>query len=258
MSRLRGAWRVVRRVWITLGLAATVVFAVWSLIAYRATDEARRALVSDASVAVTDTTGATRFTPAAGRARSDAGLLFVAGALVDPAAYAPLARAVAAAGHEAWIVALPRRGAFGGAEDPALPARIAAIMRGPDGPRRWVVGGHSRGAVVAVQVAHTRPARLAGLVLIGSSHPRDVSLADLRVPVLKIVGTRDGLASPAEVRANAHLLPASTRWVWIDGGNHSQFGWYGFQPGDRRARVSAGVQRATMVRALLEALRAAG
>ena len=93
MSRLRGAWRVVRRVWITLGLAATVVFAVWSLIAYRATDEARRALVSDASVAVTDTTGATRFTPAAGRARSDAGLLFVAGALVDPAAYAPLARA---------------------------------------------------------------------------------------------------------------------------------------------------------------------
>ncbi len=257
VPRLRRAWRVIRRVWITLGITATIVFVTWSLVAYRATDEARRALASDATVVVTDTTGATRFVPAPGRARAGAGLLFVAGALVDPVAYAPLARAAAAAGHEAWIVALPRRGAFGGAEDPALLARVAAIMGRADAPRRWVVGGHSRGAVIAVQVAHARPARLAGLVLVGSSHPRDVSLADLAVPVTKIVGTRDGLASPAEVRANAHLLPASTRWVWIDGGNHSQFGWYGFQPGDRRARVPAGVQRATMVRAVREALRQA-
>ncbi|MBA3890466.1 MAG: hypothetical protein H0X64_08040 [Gemmatimonadaceae bacterium] len=52
------------------------------------------------------------------------------------------------------------------------------------------------------------------------------------------VGTRDGLASPAEVRGNAGLLPAHTRWIWIEGGNHFQFGWYGFQP-----RGSAGAHR---------------
>jgi hypothetical protein len=41
-------WRIVRRVWITTGLSATVVFTVWSLIAYRASDAARDATRSDA------------------------------------------------------------------------------------------------------------------------------------------------------------------------------------------------------------------
>ncbi|MBA3406320.1 MAG: hypothetical protein H0U13_16825 [Gemmatimonadaceae bacterium] len=69
------------------------------------------------------------------------------------------------------------------------------------------------------------------------------------------VGTRDGLASPDEVRENQHLLPASTHWVWIEGGNHSQFGWYGFQPGDRFARITRGQQHTAMIDAVLAALR---
>ncbi|HZF68146.1 MAG TPA: alpha/beta hydrolase, partial [Gemmatirosa sp.] len=99
-----------------------------------------------------------------------------------------------------------------------------------------------------------RPAGLAGLILIGTSHPRDVDLSALQVPVTKIVGTRDGLARPADVERNRGLLPAGTRWVWIAGGNHSQFGWYGFQPGDRRPTVAAAAQRAVMIRAVLDAL----
>jgi hypothetical protein len=92
------------------------------------------------------------------------------------------------------------------------------------------------------------------LVLIGTTHPRDVDLSKLVTPITKIVGTRDGIAKPADVEANRGKLPASTQWVWIDGGNHSQFGWYGFQPGDRRAGVSAEAQRATMIRTVLSAL----
>jgi hypothetical protein len=77
----------------------------------------------------------------------------------------------------------------------------------------------------------------------------------VRAPVTKIVGTRDGLASRAEVEANREKLPSETRWLWIDGGNHSQFGWYGFQPGDRRATVDAATQRATLIRGVIDALR---
>ena len=251
---------LVRRVWALLGAAAGVGFVGWSLVAYRAAPEARAALRGDtARVLVRHDDGLWRFDPAgaAAVAAPAVGLLVFPGALVDPVAYAPLARAAAEAGFPARIVELPRRGAFGGAKDPVIAVRAGAVMREPGQPRRWVVAGHSRGAVVASTLAAEGLDAMAGLVLIGSSHPRDVSLAALRVPVTKIVGSRDGLASPEEVEANRHLLPAGTTWVRLEGGNHSQFGWYGFQPGDRRATISADSQRAAMTRAVLAALREA-
>jgi len=257
MPDRRRIWPIIRRVWITLGLAATAVFVVWSLVAYRATSEARAALRSDSLVAVERGEGVWRFQPG-DTDTARASLVFFPGALVDPRAYAPLARAVAAAGHRAILVELPRRGAFGGAESPELRARIRNVLAAEGGPAGFVVGGHSRGGVVASQVAATDPAGLSGLVLIGTSHPRDQDLSWLDIPVTKIVGTRDGLASPHEVRQNARLLPGHTRWIWIEGGNHSQFGWYGFQPMDRRPRTDAANQRRRMVKGVLELLRQAG
>jgi len=128
-------------------------------------------------------------------------------------------------------------------------------MRQSGETERWVVAGHSRGAVVASTFAATYPAHVAGLVLIGTTHPRDVDLSTLTVPVAKILGTRDGIASERRSNANRHLLPASAHWVRIEGGNHSQFGWYGFQPGDRFATITATEQRAQMLAALLDVLR---
>lgn len=250
MKRLRRAWPIVRRVWITCGLGATVVFVTWSLLAYRANGEARDATESDASVAVERADGVWRFRPAEGSERSTE-LLFVPGALVDPRAYAPLARAVAEAGYVTTLVPLPRRGAFGGAESPELLARLRSSAQAATS---LVMAGHSRGAVVLSRWVSNNPQTVDGLAIIGSSHPRDQDLSTLSIPVVKIVGTRDGLASPEEVRENAALLPDQTRWVWIEGGNHSQFGWYGFQPMDRRPRISATQQRAMMVREVLELL----
>ncbi len=246
-------WPRIRRIWATVGTIAFVVFTSWSLLAYRASSDAQDALVSDDSVTVSHADGARTFKPGAERARATTRLLFIAGSLVDPAAYAPLARAVALAGYPATILELPRRGAFGGAEDPELYLRARGILRN-DPRERWVLGGHSRGAVVATQLAHEGAQGIAALLIIGSSHPRDVSLAEWKLPITKIVGTRDGLASPEEVRANMPFLPASARFVWVEGGNHSQFGWYGFQPGDRRARISADEQRAIMIRTVLETM----
>jgi pimeloyl-ACP methyl ester carboxylesterase len=250
----RQLWKRIRQVWITAGLSATAIFVVWSLIAYRASDTARDALRADVDVNVTHDGAVWYFTPRRPPAVPRAGLVFFPGALVDPVAYAPLARAVAAAGSRSYIVELPRRGAFGGAESPEVWARLRTVLQQPTTPARWVAAGHSRGAVVASQVANAPPSGFSGLVLIGTSHPRDVDLSRLTVPVTKVAGTQDGLASRAEVEQNRGKLPPATRWVWVEGGNHSQFGWYGFQPGDRRATIDASVQRAMMIRAVLDAL----
>lgn len=250
----RRVWRVVRRVWITLGLGATAVFVAWSLIAYRADREAREAWGPTEAVRVVEPrAGLREFTPRT-RDRPEVRLVFFPGALVDPMAYAPLMQAVAEAGYGATLVALPRRGAFGGAESEELVRRVSAALRPSAEGQRIVVGGHSRGGVVASSVVASRASSVHGLVLIGTSHPRDVDLSGFDGPVAKIVGTRDGLASESEVRTNAPLLPPQTEWTWIDGGNHSQFGWYGFQPMDRRARIGEAEQRAIMIDGVLRLL----
>ncbi len=244
-------WQRFKRLWVTTGLVFTVVFVAWSLIAYRANAEARAGAVSDATVANVRADGVWRFS---GAKTSDVGLLFFPGALVDPVAYAPLARAVAAAGYPVTMVELPRRGAFGGANDPELLEHALSEMNRTPSVKRWVVAGHSRGAVAAVDMAATYPARIAGLALMGTTHPRDHDLSRLTVPVLKIMGTNDGVAPERKTNENRRLLPVATRWVRIDGGNHSQFGWYGFQPGDRFAGISAEQQHARTLSALLDLL----
>ena len=251
----RRLWRRIRIVWITAGITATIIFVAWSLIAYRPSAVAHAATVPDPKVSVTYQDGIWSFTPAR-PVNTASGLVFFPGALVDPVAYAPLLRASAAAGFPAYMIELPRRGAFGGGDDPEVMRRLDRLLARSDAPRRWIAAGHSRGAVVACAVAVAGRAGLSGVVLIGTSHPRDVDLSGLAVPVTKIVGTRDGLASREEVEANRSKLPVSTRWVWIEGGNHSHFGWYGFQPGDGRATIPAAEQRDVMVRAVLDALNA--
>lgn len=251
----REVWKVIKRIWITVGVGGTIIFIAWSLIAFRANGEAHAAALSDARVSVTRAGGIWNFsrlnpaTPLKATA-----LIFFPGSLVDPTAYAPLARMAAEAGFPVYMVELPRRGAFGGADSPQIREHLRAVIQGNPAIKHWVLAGHSRGAVVACEMASEGFEGFAGLILIGTSHPRDVSLVALTIPVTKIVGSRDGLASPQEVEENKSKLPLSTRWVRIEGGNHSQFGWYGFQPGDRWAAVSAEAQRAEMLRAVLETL----
>lgn len=251
----RSGWQRFRRIWATTGISLTVVFVVWSLIAYRANGDARAATVSDAVVTNTRADGVWRFTPVAQGTPAAVGLVFFPGALVDPTAYAPLARAVAEAGYPVIVMELPKRGAFGGADDPALFARSVAAVRADD--TRWVVAGHSRGAGVAATFASRYAREIAGLVLLGTTHPRDVDLSGLTIPVTKVLGTKDGVAPESRSNENRHLLPAATTWVRIEGGNHSQFGWYGFQPGDHRAGIDAHEQHRQVLAALLAVMRAA-
>jgi pimeloyl-ACP methyl ester carboxylesterase len=180
-----------------VGLAGTVVFIGWSLLAYRASSIAQVASQSDSAVTIEHVDGIWSFLPRGNDAAQRPALIVSPDALVSPVAYAPLVRAVAIGGFQA-----------------------------------------------AAQLASTQPAGFSGLILIGTTHPRDVDLRSLTAPVTKIVGTRDGIAKPQDVEANRAKLPAPTHWVWVEGGNHSQFGWYGFQPGDRPASMPADGQHA--------------
>jgi len=248
-------WRSrLHRVWVTTGSIAGLVFIVWSLLAYRASGGAHASLESSPTVRVEALDGYWRFTP---RQSSGTGLLFFPGALVDPVAYAPIVRAVAERGHTVLLIQVPRRGAMGGAESEELFNRYSRAVRDTEasgGPKFWVVGGHSRGGVISCNVARSRPSWLRGLVLIGTSHPRDFSIASLPIPMTQIYGTRDTVADVEKVIAARRNLPPAIEIVEIDGGNHSQFGSYGFQPGDWPATISREEQHNRTVAAIVAAL----
>ena len=92
------------------------------------------------------------------------------------------------------------------------------------------------------------------LVLVGTSHPRDIDLRDAPFAVVQLLGDRDPIASPTRAERNRHRLPAHARRHVLPGANHSQFGDYGFQPGDRFAGMPRHAQRAATAAVLHAAL----
>ena len=226
-------------------------FLVYMYVESRATEEARLALHSDATVRVTVRSDDVLFEPAEVQ-RAAAGLLFLPGTPVDPIAYAPVAKAIAARGHATAIVFLPRRG-LASADSSRLADRAGEAMRAL-GARRWVIAGHSRGGEFGSRLVLNDPDRYAALVLIATTHPRSFSLANTSVDVIQISGDRDGTTSDEALAAARAMLPASTRRVVIPGANHSQFGFYGRHPFDGTPAISHANQIARTVDILLGVL----
>jgi hypothetical protein len=188
MVRRRGVWPVIRRIWITTGITATVVFVTWSLWAYRASSAAHAAMVSDEQVDVVRGAHHWTFLPRA--AVLPVGLLFFPGS---------------ARGSGRLCSAAPPRCRSG------LPGRA----RAGTAPRRV---RRRRRRRAAQPRCHRHGVGRAGLALGGR-------------------------------------LPPGTRHVRIDGGNHSQFGAYGFQPGDWPATISRTEQQRQTLEAVLRMLR---
>jgi len=110
------------------------------------------------------------------------------------------------------------------------------------------------GGAVAAQFVHEDPKRIRGLILIGTTHPRDFDLSSFAGDVTKVYGTEDLVARQAQSEANKKLLPAGTTWVRVEGGNHAQFGFYGTQFGDGKATISRERQQQEAGEALVKAM----
>ncbi len=236
--------------WGLLALALIIVLAVvggWAYVALsgRPMPEAVAAMQSDDKVRVT-TDRWLAFEPT--HDVRPVGFIFYPGAFVHPEAYAPAARALAEQGYPTVIVPMPLNLAV------LAPNRAKEVIAAYPEIPRWVVGGHSLGGAMAARFMLENPDMVQGLAL-WAAYPADTdSLAEYSVAVSSIYGTLDGLATPAKIEASKKLLPESTRYVGIEGGNHAQFGWYGPQRGDNPATISREEQQAAVVAATAELL----
>jgi pimeloyl-ACP methyl ester carboxylesterase len=120
---------------------------------------------------------------------------------------------------------------------------------------RWAIGGHSLGGAMAARYVYTHPEIVEGLVL-WAAYPAESDDLTARedLVVSSIYGTEDGLATVEKVESSRGLLPPSSSFVAIPGGNHAQFGSYGDQSGDRPASISRDQQQGMVVEATLAVL----
>lgn len=244
MKRLLG--RVLAAFGILLALAVTGLV-VWGRTPQPAGDTARAALVSDMSVTV-DLEPWITFQPRA--AVPSVGLILYPGGHVDPRAYAPLAREIAARGYQVVLVPMPLSLAV------LAPDAALDVMGAYPWVRVWAIGGHSLGGAMAARFAYTHPQSVKGLVLWAAYPASTDDLSEFGLIVASIYGTRDGLSTSDKIDASRPLLPGDTLWIPIEGGNHAQFGDYGPQAGDKPATISAAQQQGQAVEASVRVLQA--
>src|SRR5262245_50284267 len=200
MKRLR---QIIRTIWISFG----ILFFLWMANSFRAQGFDKSVLESDSKITITETSHFLSFRPNA--SPQPTGLILFPGGMVQPEAYAPLARTIAEQGYAVFIVKLPWGSAPLESQQTSVMERALEIMKSNKTVEHWLVGGHSRGAAIASRFALSHGDAFDGLLLIGTSHPKEPAfdLSASTLQVTKVYTSNDGLASLEEVVANAMYLP---------------------------------------------------
>ena len=230
---------------VALVLIGVAGFLVWTSNPYQPMPEALAALESDSIVQVQKESWLV-FKPRASEPTT--GFIFYPGGLVDYRAYAPAAKSIAAQGYLVVIVPMPLNLAFFDAN------RANDVIAKYPVIKRWAIGGHSLGGVAAAMFVKSNP-NAVNAIAFWASYPAE-GMTDSHVTALSIYCTNDGGIN--QLLASRNLMPASTRWVEIQGGNHAQFGYYGIQSGDGTASISREEQQKQTVSATVELLKQIG
>lgn len=240
---------ILRFVWVTAGL----LFIIWQVRSFQAQGFAFDTLPQSPEIYIAKEGKTLEIMPIE-RSQST-GLIFYPGGMVEPRAYLPLAHALAQEGYPIIIVKLPFRSALLAEQEDAVHGYVRETIQASI-LDHWAVGGHSRGAALAARFVHRYPSAADALILMGTTHPKEAefSLANLDIPVTKIYATNDGIANAETIFANRYLLPDHSNFVPIVGGNHSQFGYYGFQFLDNSATISRAEQQEAIVQIITSLL----
>ena len=195
---------------------------------YFAQDSAKEALQSNEQTTVSFEKDWIHFAPT--EEAFEIGVVFYPGGKVEAEAYAPIIRKISDAGISSYIVYVTGGLAI-------LDQNAALGVFDTEPLEKWIVSGHSLGGVAAAKVSSDE--RVVGLSLWASYPASGNDLSTSAIAVQSIVGTDDGVLNWEKWNEAKENLPSSTQWMEIEGGNHSQFGDYGFQDGDNVASISA-------------------
>jgi hypothetical protein len=201
------------------------------------------------------------FSPASGTPTE--ALIIYPGGCVDAGAYAPEAHDIAAAGYLVALVPMPEYIAIFGID------RADAVISNYPTIQKWSIAGHSLGGVNACwyvenkQGTYSNAHKINGLVLWASYPEENTYLTTYPIKAMSIWGTNDGGMDATDINDSKDNLPPDTRFVALQGANHSQFGWYGMnatdysfvQPGDNPADITRQEQTDLIVKYTLSLMK---
>jgi hypothetical protein len=241
--------KVIKKIIVTLLLLVSVIsigFVIWGSTPARPMQEALNALASSDSMTVQS--GKWLVFEPTKSSPSTTGYIFYPGGRVDYRAYAPMANALAKEGFLVVVPSMPLNLAVFGIDE------AADVIAAHPEISHWVLGGHSLGGSMAANYVYKHPDKIDGLVFL-ASYPADSNdLSNYSGSVLSISGSSDGLATSMKIEHSIALLPETTKWVIIEGGNHAQFGWYGRQQGDNTAAISREEQQKFVIQSTSDLL----
>ncbi|MCX8058912.1 MAG: alpha/beta hydrolase [Spirochaetes bacterium] len=200
---------------------------IWSLGSYKNLSEVNKYLVSNEKVKIEIKKNKDIFFIS--KSLTDKFLVFYPGGHVNYKSYSPICFKLAEKGINSILIKMPFNLAFFGIKKIEKYINLYKNFK-------WYICGHSLGGVAATLYSKNNYKKLSGLILLASYPSKDISYLNLRV--LSIYATNDGLVSPEKIEIKKKLLPLTTKFFLIEGGNHSQFGYYGFQKGDLNSTIS--------------------
>ena len=166
-----------------------------------------------------------------GNGEKDA-LIFYPGAKVEYTSYAPLMNSIASNGVDCFLIKMPLNIAF-------FNPNVASKIIDKYDYDKWYLSGHSLGGVVASSYINSNNKKIDGLILLASYSTKNINSS---VRVLSIYGDLDGVLNIENYKKNKKNLNNCDELI-INGGNHSGFGNYGFQKGDKKSKISNEIQQ---------------
>jgi len=244
--------RVIKKILLVIGVLVLVLGAFmiyWLNDGYDPMEEALGSLESSEEVAVYTQDRWIHFQPGEelDNREVSTGFIYYPGGKVDHRSYAPLMHALALEGVEGFLVEMPLDLAILGSN------RGEAIIENYPNIDRWIISGHSLGGAMAGRFAYNHSELVDGVVFFAAYPASSNDLSDFEnLSVLSIYGDRDGFVTDENIESSREYVPGNTRWLEIEGGNHSQFGYYGFQDGDLEAEISREEQQRQIIKEILQ------
>lgn len=174
------------------------------------------------------------------------GLIFSPGAFIKEDAYLPILSELSKRGIKIYIL---KSSLFGVGD-------MSSILL-KSNIKNYILVGHSFGGSKLLNYLKQENKYLElvkGVVLLSSYGQNSQNFSGSNIKFISVVGSDDKIINFEKYENYKNNLPSSTKYLYIDGGNHSYFGNYGLQYGDSEGLISRELQQFIVIREILKLL----